>query len=1036
MIDIKNSIKESLSKGNPVLDIRDGSVISDVLIEPLSYLLNRYELDVKNSLSVSSFNNLDNISESLMDEAVSFFLLTRRDGTKSTGEIYLYFNSPASLTIYSGTTFTSREKNLVFETTRDFTITKSIMVNNYELGYYFMGPIPVIAADYGEEYSLLKDSLFDINIKITPQPIKIQNKTEFTSAASRETNTELFDRLKRTINGSSLSSPLNIKNVILNEDPNIAAIEIIGANSPYMWRDLIYGSSDIDSLAKETFQYARSGLHDLASDVPHSMWTNNFIDIDPSNEVAFPTIESWSTEVSDDDYKSVSKLDARYVEQKQSILINEFNSNLGVGTNALYSYNSSIGNPWKFNDASVANGLKSLQEITLNGMEGIVLGATSDIEPLAIPPSVLLARRNGTLTAQEFLTWFDSYNVPENENNFFPILHREISQNAGIGVEFAFKTTDGTEEGRVCFATTRRNKNKFYAHDGFGLALKKQPQYLIRMQKNSYGGNLQQLSEDLLKFASDNNVTTTVAATYLGNIINHKEFWKFNVFLVDNDAITEQVNINYENLIETSTGINQFVQATKVWIEPNINYYIRYYIYEGMGFKAWVSTTKDNFTDTNNVLYKGQSYPGYVNVTGNENFDVIDGRFSEDSNRKSFGISVLNTKNYTWSIRDLKVYSIVESLPMHLFKFYIDPLKYNVLTGSVILDYYGMAFDETLMLPDYTGNRANLKLGVYNHNTDEWETIGYNTYDPYPQIYDNVPLTLDDLKISDTIDISAKVNDKYSYLSPDGYLYIAATAANSGSNFSDNKSHTLRTYYIEVRNGDPVEKHRGNCTDIYCHNPENIKYNSVSVYMDSTDVYTGNIAGIDGYIQEITRIEEFYTGTEFSASSYVITNADRGNTYGSSANYKISFNTGAYEGARIKIYYKYWANGVLINNLVTNSELRFPSADYAVKIMPPVVIKISNLKYSGGLDADLMKVKLVDYINSNLIKFDKSDIVNVLYTNGANYVDLNMTISIREYDLFAKRTNKVLDSQTYEIPNTMIGRLYTDINEMTGVVKL
>jgi hypothetical protein len=1035
MIDIKNSIKESLSKGNPVLDTRDGSVISDVLIEPLSFLLNRYELDVKNSLSISSFKNPESIPESLLDEAMSFFLLTRRSGTKATGEIYLYFSSPVSMTIYSGTTFTSRENKLVFESTRDFTITKAIMVNNYETGYYFIGPIPVIAADYGDTYSLPKDSLFDINTRVTPSPIKIQNKVGFTTAASKETNTELFERLKRTVNGSSLSSPLNIKNVILNEDPNIAAIEIIGANSPYMWRDLIYGSSDINAFAKETFQYARSGLHDLADDVPHSMWSNNFLDIDPTDEVAFPTIESWATEATDYDYQSVSKLDARYLEQKQLILVDEFNSNLGVGANALYTYNNAIGNPWKFNDTTVENGLRSLDEITLNGIDGILLGSTQ-AEYLAIPASIRLARRNGTMTEQEFLAWFNAYNISENENNYFPIIHRELSQNAGIAVEFTFKTTDNTEEGRVCFATTRRNKTKFYVHDGFGLAFKKQPQYLIRMQKNAYGSNSQLRSDDLAKFAAENNVTTTVAATYLGNITSHKEFWKFNVFLVDNDAITEKINVNYENLIETSTGINQFVQATKVWIEPNVNYYVRYYIYEGMGFKAWINTTANAFTDTNKVLYKGQSYPGYVQVTGNENFDVIDGRFSEDANRKSFGISVLNTKNYTWAVRDLKIYSIMESLPMHLFKFYIDPLKYNVLTGSVILDYYGMAFDETLMLPNYTGNRAKLKLGVYNHNTEAWETIGYNTYDPYPQISENVPLTLDDLKISDTIDISAKVNDKHSYLSPDGYLYIAATAANSGSDFSDNKSHTLRTYYVEVRNGDPVEKHRGNCTDIYCHNPENIKYNSVSTYMESTDVYTANIAGIDGYIQEITRIEEFYTGTEFSASSYVITNVDRGNTYGSSANYKISFNTGNYVGGRIKIYYKYWANGVLINNLVTNSELRFPSADYAVKIMPPVVINISNLKYSGGLDANLMKVKLVDYINSNLIKFDKSDIVNVLYTNGANYVDLNMTISIREYDLFAKRTNKVLDSQTYEVPDTIIARLYTDINEMSGVVKL
>lgn len=94
-----------------------------------------------------------------------------------------------------------------------------------------------------------------------------------------------------------------------------------------------------------------------------------------------------------------------------------------------------------------------------------------------------------------------------------------------------------------------------------------------------------------------------------------------------------------------------------------------------------------------------------------------------------------------------------------------------------------MAFDETLMLPEYTGNRSNLKLGIFNYNTTAWETIDYITYDPYPQIYGNTPLVLDDIKINHTIE------DIGNYLNADGYLAIAAAAANSGSEYTLNKQH-------------------------------------------------------------------------------------------------------------------------------------------------------------------------------------------------------------------------------------------------------
>ena len=51
-----------------------------------------------------------------------------------------------------------------------------------------------------------------------------------------------------------------------------------------------------------------------------------------------------------------------------------------------------------------------------------------------------------------------------------------------------------------------------------------------------------------------------------------KPYWKYNIFLVDNDALQQDVWISNEQIFDQTSGKNQFLQAAKVWVEPNISY--------------------------------------------------------------------------------------------------------------------------------------------------------------------------------------------------------------------------------------------------------------------------------------------------------------------------------------------------------------------------------------------------------------------------------------------------------------------------------
>ena len=70
---------------------------------------------------------------------------------------------------------------------------------------------------------------------------------------------------------------------------------------------------------------------------------------------------------------------------------------------------------------------------------------------------------------------------------------------------------------------------------------------------------------------------------------------------------------------------------------------------------------------------------------------------------------------------------------------------------------------------------------------------------------------------------------------------------------------------------------------------------------------------------------------------------------------------------------------------------------------------------------------------------DKSDIVNVLYQNGATYVDLTMTVELRQYDMYMKKTIKHWTEQSYDVSGNAaytLSKFYTNANELGGVIKV
>lgn len=1060
MIDIPNYIREKIKQYNPEIDTRIGSVLNDFLIAPLSAILEPYQLEHSQILEQMTLADPSELTDDQLNAVAATFLLERKEGTKATGTVKFYFNTPKSVNIPKGLGL--KAGDVPFNTTSDYAITKSQMESNLsDYPYYTTGPVQVIADTEGESGNVDPDTKFVPLGTINATPIKIINQQAFSGGVDTETSEALFNRIKSAIHGKSLAAPLSIQEKIMDNFNDVVDVQVVGAGDLKMIRDLTNAIEDVENYKSLDYEYTYSGLHFGEYDSKHMAFSGNFLDLDESYDIQFPSITGWTNEFSNDMYQGIYRLyDMHYAEQNQYSLIRESWGDAFINlTNDQIQPDLQMilaSGMWQIHDGlHPDNSIFYIQEFGILNNK-LRMGKTLSPETansVAIPLAQIsglyemLISENEKQVENAQLQIFN-YISPSSFNNLSPIIHKPIDQHLGIEIFCDMMTTDNTEDGEMAYITVLRNSEIFLPHDGFGIAWRKQPEFLLRINRNwaltsippiNTGGqgtaqvesnryyresdDITYKTADLLKFKEIYGYTPTITGP--GYVQAHPELLRYNVYLVDNDILQENIWVGFDQLWDQTSGKNQFLQAAKVWIEPEVTYQFKVKIYDKMGVEAWIynldDPPADPYNPANRVINRGQTYPPYVTQSGDK-IETDTGADILESTRNHFGIAVAETRNCEWYVDNLQVNSFIETFPMHLFRIQYDPIYFDP-TQEAQVNYYGVGYDPELFTLNGDSGHSKVKVAVYNINDDAWEVAGTHT------------ATINDTR--DEQQISINLNPLSDYLDATGYVNIAATAANSGANFEGDVNHTLRTYYVEMNNVLANAVHRGNAVDVYVHDPVNIKRGSVSVLMPGSTITLKTIQGINPYVVEIIEVREGISKVVFDPSSYSVNNLFDSKSFSEEANQVISFDIENMENTLVEVIYYYWTNGPLVDSLINDPDERYPAADIMIKAMPPTIITVNRLEYAGGLAETEMKIKMAEYFNTLLdTKFDLSDLINVMYENGANYVNLDMDISVREYDTEYDRTETTLTGSTYTIKEDNVSRFYTNIDELYGVTQV
>jgi len=350
MNNIVQYVKKKLKEHDSTISVTESSPLIDLQVSPLSTILAPYEEDHEQKMREMTMEDENAISESAMDKFSANFYVDRTVGSKATGNVYVYYQSPRTEIFTTDITFET-EDGKKYHPTRTFSITEEQMRQNIErYPLYSTGSIPITAESYGSSGETNPGTIKIVKGLKTGY-ILVDNPVSITGGTTRDTNTQLKSKILTTGINESISSSDGIRASLMRNFPTLTDVVVKGVGDEEMTRDVAYtvsGSSENLNMLPTTFSTsdffgAVSGYIDPPANRSIGYWSLLSILVPTGSGLVatdLPDPSSWSIEWSDAWYRSVWKNnDAYYQTVGIEHLLNE--SFAGASTSVIWSYSDS-----------------------------------------------------------------------------------------------------------------------------------------------------------------------------------------------------------------------------------------------------------------------------------------------------------------------------------------------------------------------------------------------------------------------------------------------------------------------------------------------------------------------------------------------------------------------------------------------------------------------------------------------------------------------------------------------------------------------
>jgi len=314
-MDIIDLLVQKLKEQNPRAETRAGSAQRDLLIVPLSKLLEPYDEQQADIQAGQRLGNYATLTEEQMDALAGNLFVFRDAGVKARSAILIGFAQATDVELQAGDIVQDAEGNKTYELEADYNLTAGALSENLGTdGLFYTDTIPVVATQPGDEYTVAADELIDMPLA-PPGAVRITNPLASQYGAHKETNAELYQRLPTALSTRQILNTPGTRGQLLEQFRHIREIYLVGHGHALMARD-------------ETFEYSRSGgrvlpVASFYGKLKRDTENNNKA-WELSSPTAIPAIADFSEELSQQDYTRLARPnDAEVAQLDTNLLLDE-----------------------------------------------------------------------------------------------------------------------------------------------------------------------------------------------------------------------------------------------------------------------------------------------------------------------------------------------------------------------------------------------------------------------------------------------------------------------------------------------------------------------------------------------------------------------------------------------------------------------------------------------------------------------------------------------------------------------------------------
>lgn len=244
--EIEDFLVQFIQTAEPTLDLSPSSVLFQLLIRPAAIFhgVNQENMDrVRNANSIKLVTeNPDEADTDTLDNLLSNYFITRREGEPATGQIRLILSESRFTPISDSMQFTAN--GIIFRPVRSVngvSTENEILTGNEILieaisndQYSFL--IDVVAEEDGKAGNVARNTLFSYSTTLSHVTGAVA-AGDFDNGDDEETNEELVTRLNNGISSKNLGSREAIAGMYSVDFPTIRDLSVIGAGDTEMRRD-------------------------------------------------------------------------------------------------------------------------------------------------------------------------------------------------------------------------------------------------------------------------------------------------------------------------------------------------------------------------------------------------------------------------------------------------------------------------------------------------------------------------------------------------------------------------------------------------------------------------------------------------------------------------------------------------------------------------------------------------------------------------------------------------------------------------------